>query len=61
MDAVIKKNPIQVLVTDDEKRVLERLVRKAKRDRRDSRIGAGTLLREFALPHLDAAKAGVAE
>ncbi len=52
MEAVIKKNPIQVLLTDEEKRILDRLVKQAKRERRDSRIGGGTLLREFALPHL---------
>lgn len=47
---MLKRNPVQVSLNDDDDRDLNALVKLEREDRKDPTVGAGTLLREYSMP-----------
>lgn len=49
MKSPLKQNPVQVLLSDEELELLDRLVGRTIQERQDATIGRGTLLRELGM------------
>jgi hypothetical protein len=49
---MLKRNPNQVMLDDEEQDELDELVKLERLDQRDIRIGAGTVLRELGMPRV---------
>jgi len=47
--SLVKAIPVQVMLSEEERRDLDRVVDLRKRQNKDARIGRGTVLRELAL------------
>jgi hypothetical protein len=52
MKRLLKDNPVQVLLSDEEDRALAKAVEIEAKRRKDVRFGKGTLLRELAMPRV---------
>jgi hypothetical protein len=51
---LIKDKAVQVLLTGEDLRVLDRAVAREREERRDVRVSRGMLLREVAMPQIRA-------
>lgn len=50
MKSLVKAKPVQVMLSEEELRDLDRLVAARKRGEKDATIGRATVIREIAMP-----------
>lgn len=52
MKSLVKAKPVQIMLSDEERRDLDRLVALRKRQEKDATIGRATVVRELAMPRV---------
>lgn len=52
MKGLVKQHPVKVLLDGQDERDLARAVKLERERRKDATVGAGTLLRELAMPRI---------